>query len=108
MKWMKAGLCTLMMVAMVGCGTVTIKGEGKGRLSRSPDYEDRKTFLFWGLSGEHDVDVRAVCGGGKARQMQSQWTFVDGLLNTITLGIYAPRTAKVWCDRGSKKRRRRS
>jgi hypothetical protein len=29
--------------------------------------------------------------------MQSQQTFVDGLLGLVTLGIYSPQTAKVWC-----------
>lgn len=59
--------------------------------------EESKSFFFWGLAGEHSIDVNGVCQGKPAQQMQTQTTFLDGLLGGITLGIYAPRSAKVWC-----------
>jgi hypothetical protein len=52
-----------------------------------------------GLIGEHHVDVLAICGGKEPAQMQSQQTFVDGLLTLVTLTIYAPVTTKVWCNK---------
>ena len=81
------------------CSTVTIKQKGKARLSTEPDYESRKSYFLWGLVGEHSVDAKKICGRSAVRQMQAQDTFVDSLLGIITLGIYRPRTAKVWCNR---------
>ena len=81
-----------------GCSTVTMRESGTGNLTSEPTYSDSKSFFLWGLVGEHHVDLPAVCGGKAASQWQAQNTFVDGLLGVITLGIYAPRTANVWCS----------
>ena len=86
------------VVVMQGCSTVTINPEFSGKLSTEPTYEQRKSFFFAGLVGEQRVDVVEVCNGRPVEQMQSQQTFVDGLLTGLTLGIYAPHTVKVWCQ----------
>jgi hypothetical protein len=87
------------MVAVVaGCSTVTINKQGDRKISSTPTYQDSKPFFLWGLVGDHTVDVSQVCTNGEATQMQTQHTFLDGLLGFVTLGIYAPRTAKVWCS----------
>ncbi len=90
-------LAFLLVMLIGGCSTVTMNPEVSGKLATSPTYEARKQFYFWGLAGEHRVDVTKVCGDKKVTQMQSQQTFLDGLLGGITLGIYAPHTVKVWC-----------
>jgi hypothetical protein len=86
-------------VVLAGCATVTVTKNESRRITRSPDYSDSKSFFFWGLVGRHEVDVAYVCRGNPAEQLQTQMTFVDGLLTGITWGLYAPRTAKVWCAR---------
>ncbi len=88
------------MLCVGGCSTVTINPEVSGKLTAVPEYEDSKSFYFWGLSGEHRVDVKKICGDTEALQMQSQQTLVDGVLTLLTLGIYAPHTVKVWCKNG--------
>ena len=97
MKMLKLGVL-LAAVIMSGCSTVTIHPQSMGKLSSPPTYEERKGYFLWGLAGEHRIDVQQVCGEKEPKQMQSQATFVDGLLGVITLGIYAPHTAKVWCE----------
>lgn len=87
-----------MSLLIVGCSTVTINPEVSGKLEAEPTYEERKNFYFWGLSGEHRVDVQSICSGKKPVQMQSQQTFTDGFLGVITLGIYSPHSVKVWCS----------
>lgn len=86
------------LALMGGCSTVTISADKDVKLSTEPDYNKRKNFFFWGLMNEHSVDVNAVCEGAAPRQMQSQQTAVDVVLGVVTLGIYAPRSAKVWCS----------
>jgi hypothetical protein len=67
-------------------------------MAGNPTFEQRQDFFLWGLVGESHIDTKTVCGGKRATQMQSQQTFVDGLLGLVTLGIYAPQSAKVWCS----------
>lgn len=96
---MKNKLFILGLVAwMSGCSTVTIQPEGYRKLVSTPTFEESRPFYFWGLAGEQQVDVNKVCNDKSVKQMQSQQTFVDGLLTFVTLGIYAPHSVKVWCE----------
>ena len=90
----------LLALSMSACSTVTINQEGQQKLVSKPTYEESKPFYLWGLVGDQHIDVTKICDGKEPVQMQSQQTFVDGLLGAITLGIYAPHTAKVWCTKG--------
>ena len=87
-----------LVLFLSGCSSVTIATDSRDKLTSEPTYEERKKFYWWGLKNEHSVDVHSVCSGTEPLQMQSQQTFSDGFLSVITLGIYYPRTAKVWCD----------
>ena len=38
------------------------------------------------------------CGGvDKVVKVEAQHTFINGLLGLVTLGIYTPRDAKIYC-----------
>jgi hypothetical protein len=95
---MKKTLFIALMLALTSaCTTVTIRDQGTVKISSSPDYSTMNHFFFWGLVGHSYVNVSQVCGGKPPVQMQTEQTFVDGLLTLITLGIYNPRSASVWC-----------
>jgi len=83
---------------LTGCATVTIRPSGGEKIADNPDYQQRKNYFFWGLAGEHSIDVAQICAAKGVEQVQSLRTFGDGFLGAITLGIYAPKTAKVWCN----------
>ena len=51
------------------------------------------TFL-WGLVPAKDISVAAECPNGIAR-VETQQTFVNGLVGAITLGIYTPQSATI-------------
>ena len=87
----------MLTLITTGCYSVTSRPEGGFKVATKPDFEQRQDFYLWGLVGENHVDTKAVCGKNGATQMQSQMTFVDGLLGLVTLGIYAPQSARVWC-----------
>ena len=88
----------LILVALAGCQNVTIKPNSDLVVRDSPNYQDTRHFFFWGLMGEERVNVTQVCNDKAVAQMQSQQTFVNGLLGGITLGIYAPHSVRVWCE----------
>ena len=87
----------LAAITISACSSVTIRPDGGDKNRDEPSYLDSKPFYFWGLVGEHEVDVNTVCEGAGVEQMQSVTTVSDFFLGAVTLYIYAPRTAKVWC-----------
>ena len=95
MKKLMFGLVAATLLS--GCATMTIHPNQQVKLSNEPTYEETIPFYFWGLVGEKRIDVKAVCAGKEAVQMQTQATPKDLILGAVTLGIYAPHTAKVWC-----------
>ncbi len=92
-------LCAVLIIlaALSACTSVTIKPNGGEKLHTEPSYIDSKPFYLFGLIGEHTVNVNEVCDGAEVEQMQTLISSNDYLLNIITLFIYSPRTAKVWC-----------
>ena len=53
------------------------------------------TFVF-GLVPAAEIDVTRQCPGGVAR-VETQQSFLNGLVGVITLGIYTPQTATITC-----------
>ncbi len=97
---MKFGIILFCSLFFVSCQTVTISPSGSNqKYSSIPTYEQSQHFFFLGLAGENIVDVSTICGDREVLQMQTQDTFLNSLLQIITLWIYTPRTAKVWCSR---------
>lgn len=97
---MKTYILYIFLFLISSCQTVTISPDGKKTtLSSTPTYERSHNFFLWGLVGESNINVEEICTERSVKQMQTQQTFVNGLLSKITLGIYTPRTAKVWCEK---------
>jgi hypothetical protein len=93
-----AGVLTLIAsVILTSCSTVTIRPDGGRKDTRPSAVEERQEFWLWGLVGEAHVDVRKACGDKAVDQMQAVYSGKDVLLNVVTLGIYAPRSARIWC-----------
>lgn len=92
--WLTGLLLTL---ALSGCSTVTIKPNRGPMIESPPTYEKRHHFYVFGLVGERRVNLDQVCRGREPLKMQRQSTFVDMALQTVTLSLYKPVTAKVWC-----------
>ncbi len=91
-------VCVLaLLIATSGCFSVTSRPDGGFKVATKPTFEQRQDFYLWGLVGESHLNTKEICAKSQATQMQSQVTLVDGLLTLVTLGIYSPETAKVWC-----------
>lgn len=93
-------LTLIVSLSLAGCAGVTITETGPANFHYRPHYEESKHFFMWGLIGNQHVDVTKVCTTEQpVIQMQSKYTALDLLYGSITLGLYLPRTAKVWCKR---------
>jgi len=98
MKQLARSLMLALVLLFAACSTVTIRPKGTAKAGTDPTWSSSESFFLWGLVGEHRIDVSKVCGNKGVKQMQAQDTFVDSLLTLLTIGIYSPRTAKVWCN----------
>ena len=59
------------------------------------DREFVSTWL-WGLVPAQPIDVRQQCPSGAA-VIESETSFVDGVVGVVTLGIYTPQHVRVTC-----------
>jgi hypothetical protein len=57
-------------------------------------------FFLWGLVSPVTVDVTSQCRSGIAT-VETQQTFVNGLVSALLFGLYSPRDVKVTCATGS-------
>lgn len=87
-----------LLIGLSGCAAVTITQTGEADFQFRPQYEESKHFFFWGLIGEHHVNVKEICEEKPVKQMQTKYSAWDVLWGSLTLGLYLPRTAKVWCQ----------
>ncbi|GAA3939907.1 Bor family protein [Litoribacillus peritrichatus] len=94
---MRKLLIILLIGSLSACSSVTLRTDHQKESSAAPTYQKRFHYWFWGLKGEYSVNVREICAGRPVIQMQSVDTFVDILGQVFTLGIYYPRSARVWC-----------
>ena len=136
---LKTAFTLVVLSSLISCQTVTVYPEGREGVKKAsvePDYHKSEPFFFWGLIGESVVPAGKICKGGKPVQLQSQTTFMDGLIpwavavttgallaaaffsdeptlasigfpilgGMAALGIYTPKTAKVWCGKEEEKK----
>ncbi len=92
----RIALASLAALALAGCHVVRYD---TGRPASPRVVTVPLDYFFWGLKGEHAVDLDAACPEGAAR-WETKATFTDKVLGVITLGIYVPRTAKIECAEG--------
>lgn len=55
---------------------------------------------LWGLVAAQPLDVRQECRSGVAI-IETETSFVNGLVGALTLGIYTPQHVRVTCASGS-------
>lgn len=88
----------IFLLFLSACSSVTMRPYGGPKEKRAPDYSDSKDYYFWGLMGEYEINTNEVCRDRRVEQMQAVITSSDWIRGIFTLFIYAPRTAKVWCE----------
>jgi hypothetical protein len=95
---MKRILVLVFAIFLTACSAVTIRTDAAEKTKVDPDFQKTYVYWWWGLQGEHSVNVREICQGRKVEQMQSVSTLSNVFFTTITLGIRQERTARVWCE----------
>jgi hypothetical protein len=85
------------VVALSACSTQTALINGQsGTLAK----EDMQTFFVAGLGQTQSLNAAEICGGaGKVAKVERSTSFLNGLLNMLSNGIYSPQDAKVYCSK---------
>jgi hypothetical protein len=94
--------CALIAAAALlsfGCYTTTVRS-GKPPATATIEYDERWHHGFvWGIaevSGPYDLN--RACPQGWA-EIETETSFVNGLVELVTGGIYSPQTVTVRCAR---------
>ena len=58
----RAVVAVVTALTLVGCSTVTVRPQGGSRLETAPTHTEKVHFFLYGLVGEGNIDVRAMCG----------------------------------------------
>ena len=99
MKQMARGLMMVGVVASItGCFEHTYN-VGAGAPTGSVVYDEWQSQWLGGLIGERTLDIRTYCPSGNATVHDEQ-SFLNGLVASLTAGIYAPTTVTIRCDTG--------
>lgn len=97
MKKMMTALMISSTILATGCATQT--GLIKKTAPTTPTYTESQKFFVSGIGQEKTVDAAKICGGAdKVAKVQSKLEPKDLFFGIITLGIYTPHTAKVYCQ----------
>ncbi|WP_411751452.1 Bor family protein [Serratia sp. (in: enterobacteria)] len=86
----------IVTLLLTGCAqqTFNVKSEPVA----APKQVTTHHFFVSGIGQQKTIDAAAVCGSSdKVVRTEVQQTFVNGLLGVVTLGIYTPREARVYC-----------
>ncbi len=59
------------------------------------EVKEKNHYFIAGLAQGNQSDIKEMAGGAKNYKVTIQHTFVDGLLNALTWGIYTPTTTTV-------------
>lgn len=102
MRLLLKTLIPCLFLVLSGCAAVTITQIGESNFENRPHYEESKKFYLWGFIGEHHINVKEICQDKAVKQMQTKFSSWDVLWSSLSLGLYLPRTAKVWCEEENK------
>ena len=90
-------LATALALLITGCAQQTFTVQNKPA-AVAPKETITHHFFVSGIGQKKTVDAQ-ICGGAEnVVKTETQQTFVNGLLGFITLGIYTPLEARVYCS----------
>ena len=90
-------LATALALLITGCAQQTFTVQNKPA-AVAPKETTTHHFFVSGIGQKKTVDAAKICGGAEMLLKQKPSNAVNGLLGFITLGIYTPLEARVYCS----------
>ena len=84
---------------LAGCANATFNLADKSPSETDvPKTEVQQANFLSGFGQRHSIDAVKVCGGAdKVASVDVNQSFMDAVIATVTLGIYTPLSARVFC-----------
>jgi uncharacterized lipoprotein YajG len=94
---MKKLLIAMSLSTMItGCATQTFNVNSNPETV--PSKEDMQMFFVEGIGQKKVIDSAKVCGGAdKVGKVETEVNLINGLISSLSFGVVAPRTARVYC-----------
>jgi len=92
-KFVSFALACLLSLSMASCYTVSY-AVGSGSQT-GETIKEKNHFLVAGLASIKSADPTKMAGDAKNYQVTIKHSFVDGLFNVLTSGLYTPTTTIV-------------
>jgi len=89
------GISLTMALTFIGCANQKFLIENGDQTI--PTYTGTSHFIFWGIGQTNKINPNEICGTKGVSNISTEHTFVDGLLQGITYGIYYPMTYRIYC-----------
>ncbi|AGQ37503.1 TPA: Bor family protein [Mannheimia haemolytica] len=92
---MKKLLAIATVFSLAACSTQTLELSP----AKEAQYDRVQHFFVSGFAQKQEIDAAKICNGAdKVGKVETETTFFNGLLGTITYGIYSPRQIRVYCN----------
>ena len=91
-------LCISAIAALSACSTQNFEINPNPTVMEQPSYEATNHFVFWGIGQVQTMHPGEACGPEGVNRIETKRTFINGVLSTLTLGLYAPRDYAVYCN----------
>lgn len=95
-------VCAALMLQSCYCSTVCVGDMKKDDPAVCVNTIHNPHFLY-GLVSSKNIAAKEYVAGQEDYKVKHYWSFVDGLLSTLTGGIYTPTTTKVYLPAKAKK-----
>jgi hypothetical protein len=86
------------LVLPLGCASVVYQNGPGGPTTRDSTVETTLHYFIFGAVGRPELDVGALCREKTIDKIQVLSSVPNVIVTVLTLGIYAPRTVRVWCS----------
>ena len=97
---MKIKMIILLLVfSLSACAQQGYVVNGKPSAQAEPSYEENSGFWFSGIFNQTDeINAAEICGGAdKIAYVDARDSGKNILISIVTLGIYTPRSKRVYC-----------
>ena len=91
-------LATALALLITGCAQQTFTVQNKPAAVAPKETITHHFFRFWNWAENCRCQPKFVAAQKMLLKTETQQTFVNGLLGFITLGIYTPLEARVYCS----------
>lgn len=86
-------------VLLTGCSSLLFVRAPDRRTYTDALIEFHETSFFFGsVGGSRELFIDRICLGKDIDQVVVEGTAMDIMKSVLTVGIYTPRTVKVWCQ----------